>query len=181
LPVFRFVVVSESFSSRAGGGPRWRGLKRCRDEGIVDRVGDAFLLVFPEPRAAVMCALEIEQRTAAEPQFPALRGAVHWGDLVYQEGGYVGGSLNVASRVAAQTTPHQIVVTAAARNEVGWVDGAARVLRGRGSPRRRWTSPSSASIGRSGSSAIRRDLGRPAVAPPPRVAAALQCRYDDTD
>ncbi len=101
------------------------------DGRIVDRVGDAFLLVFPEPRAAVMCALEIEQRTAAEPQFPALRGAVHWGDLVYQEGGYVGGSLNVASRVAAQATPHQIVVTAAARNEVGWLDGVAFVPLGK--------------------------------------------------
>lgn len=62
------------------------------DGRIVDRVGDAFLLVFPEPRAAMMCALEIERRTAAEPQFPALRGAVHWGDLVYQGGGYVGGA-----------------------------------------------------------------------------------------
>jgi class 3 adenylate cyclase len=76
-----------------------------------------------------MCALEIEQRTAAEPQFPALRGTVHWGDLVYQEGGYVGGSLNVASRVAAQTTPHQIVVSR--RPERGRVGR----WRGAGTPR----------------------------------------------
>lgn len=37
-----------------------------------------------------MGALKIERRTAAEPQFPALRGVVHWGDVVYQEGGYIG-------------------------------------------------------------------------------------------
>src|SRR5262249_3892982 len=55
------------------------------DGRVVDRIGDAFLLVFLESRAALLCALEIERRTAAEPQFPALRGAVHWGDLVYQE------------------------------------------------------------------------------------------------
>jgi adenylate cyclase len=88
------------------------------DGRIVDRIGDAFLLVFPEPQAAIACALEIERRTAAEPQFPALRGAVHWGDVVYQEGGYVGGSLNIAARVAAEAKPHQILVTATARGEV---------------------------------------------------------------
>jgi adenylate cyclase len=89
------------------------------DGRIVDRVGDGFLLVFPDPRAAVGCALEIERRTAAEPQFPAVRGAVHWGDVLYQEGGYVGGSLNIASRVATQATPHQILATGAARSEIG--------------------------------------------------------------
>jgi adenylate cyclase len=89
------------------------------DGRIVDRVGDGFLLVFPDPRAAVRCALEIERRTAAEPQFPAVRGAVHWGDVLYQEGGYIGGSLNIASRVATQATPHQILTTDAARSEIG--------------------------------------------------------------
>src|SRR5262249_43544632 len=87
------------------------------------RIGDAFLLVFPESRTALMCALEIERRTAAEPQFPALRGAVHWGDVVYQEGGYVGGSLNVASRVATEAKPHQILVTAAVHGEVRGLSG----------------------------------------------------------
>src|SRR5499433_2257852 len=93
------------------------------DGRVVDRIGDAFLLVFPEPHSALMCALEIERRTAAEPQFPALRGALHWGDLVYQEGGYVGGSLNIASRVATEAKPHQILVTAAARGEVRGLSG----------------------------------------------------------
>jgi len=93
------------------------------DGRIVDRVGDAFLLIFPEPRAALLCALEIESRTAAEPQFPALRGAVHWGDAVYQEGGYVGGSLNIASRVATEAKPHQILVTAAAHRELSGLSG----------------------------------------------------------
>jgi len=34
-------------------------------------------------------------------------------------GGYVGGALNIASRVATQATPHQILITAAARTEIG--------------------------------------------------------------
>ncbi len=98
---------------------------------VVDRVGDAFLLVFPEPGAAVTCALEIERRTAAEPQFPAVRGAVHWGDLLYHEGGYVGGSLNVASRVAAQAAPHQILATDAVRREIGGLAGVTFAPLGR--------------------------------------------------
>ena len=93
------------------------------DGRIVDRVGDAFLLIFPEPRAALTCALDIERRTAAEPQFPAVRGAVHWGDVVYQAGGYVGGALNIASRVATHARPHQILATAAVRHEVGALSG----------------------------------------------------------
>jgi len=101
------------------------------DGRVVDRLGDAFLLVFPEPRAALMCAMEIERRTAAEPQFPALRGAVHWGDVVYQEGGYVGGSLNIASRVATAAKPHQILVTAAAHGEVRGLSGVMFTLLGK--------------------------------------------------
>jgi len=89
------------------------------DGRIVDRIGDAFLLIFPEPRAALVCALDIERRASMEPRFPAVRGAVHWGDLVYQEGGYVGGALNVASRVATAAAPHQILVTAAVRRQIG--------------------------------------------------------------
>jgi adenylate cyclase len=121
--VERFTEVVREATSRGDGR-------------IVDRIGDAFLLVFPEPRAAVACALAIEQRTAAEPHFPAVRGAVHWGDLLYQAGGYVGGALNVASRVAAEARPHQILVTAAARTEVGALPGVrfaplgARSLKG---------------------------------------------------
>lgn len=101
------------------------------DGRIVDRVGDAFLVIFPEPRAAVACALDIERRTAAEPQFPAVRGGVHWGEVLYREGGYVGGSLNIASRVATEATPHQILVTAAARNEIGSLSGVRFTSLGR--------------------------------------------------
>ena len=71
------------------------------------------------------------RRVASEPQFPALRGAVHWGDVLYQEGGYVGGSLNIASRAATEATPHQILATAAARTEVGGLSGVRFVPLGK--------------------------------------------------
>lgn len=89
---------------------RWEGR-------IVDRIGDAFLLVFPGPRWAVACALEIEQSATEEPQFPAVRGGVHCGPVLYREGGYVGSNLNLAARVAAEADRHQTLVTAAVRDE----------------------------------------------------------------
>jgi adenylate cyclase len=90
---------------------------RCHGQ-VVERIGDAFMLVFAEPRSAVACALEIERRSTEERQFTAVRGGVHFGPVLYREGGYVGSNVNIASRVAAEAARHQILVTAAVRSEV---------------------------------------------------------------
>ena len=87
------------------------------DGRVVKQIGDAFLLVYPEPRSAVACALEIEARTAGEPQFPAARSGVHWGSVLYREGDYVGSNVNIAARVAAEAGRHQVLVTSAVRKE----------------------------------------------------------------
>jgi len=87
------------------------------DGRVVKQIGDAFLLVFPESRTAVACVLEIEARTAGEPQFPAARSGVHWGSVLYREGDYVGSNVNIASRVASEAGRHQVLVTSAVRKE----------------------------------------------------------------
>ena len=103
---------------------------------IVKQIGDAFMLVFTEARSAVACALEIEGRTAAEPQFPALRSGIHWGLVLYREGDYVGSNVNIASRLAAEAQPHQVLVTvevskeARALAEVDFVPLGKRQLKG---------------------------------------------------
>ena len=89
---------------------RWEGR-------IVKQIGDAFMLVFPDPRSAVAAALEIEDRTATEPQFPASRSSVHWGSVLYREGDYVGSTVNIASRVVAEAERHQVLVTAEVSRE----------------------------------------------------------------
>jgi len=86
---------------------------------VVERIGDAFMLVFAGPRSAVACALEIEQRASHEAQFPAVRGGIHCGSVLYREGGYVGANVNIASRVAGEARRHQILVTAVVRQEAG--------------------------------------------------------------
>jgi adenylate cyclase len=88
------------------------------DGRVVKQIGDAFMLVFPEAHSAVACALEIERRTAAEPQFPGVRSGIHCGPVLYREGDYLGTNVNIAARVAAEAGRHQLLVTAAARNEV---------------------------------------------------------------
>jgi len=89
---------------------RWEGRS-------IKQIGDAFMLVFPDPRSALACTLEIETRAAAEPQFPALRGGVHWGPALYREGDYIGSAVNIASRVAEEAQRHQVLVTATVRRE----------------------------------------------------------------
>jgi class 3 adenylate cyclase/YHS domain-containing protein len=84
---------------------------------LVKQIGDAFMLVFPDARSAVACALEIESSTAKEPQFPAVRAGIHWGTLLYREGDYVGSNVNIASRLANEAGRHQVLVTAEVRKE----------------------------------------------------------------
>jgi class 3 adenylate cyclase len=88
------------------------------DGHVVKQIGDAFLLVFREPRDAVACALDIEARVTATPAFPAVRAGIHHGPVLYREGDYVGATVNLAARVVAQADRHQVLVTDAVRNAV---------------------------------------------------------------
>lgn len=85
---------------------------------VVKQIGDAFLLVFREPRDAVACALDIEERATAAPAFPAVRAGMHHGPVLYREGDYVGATVNLAARVVAEADRHQILVTDAVRRAV---------------------------------------------------------------
>jgi class 3 adenylate cyclase len=85
---------------------------------VVKQIGDAFMLVFPDARSAVGCALEIESKAAKEAHFPALRAGIHWGTVLYREGDYVGSNVNIASRIANEAQRHQVLVTSEVRKEV---------------------------------------------------------------
>ncbi len=85
------------------------------DGHVVKQIGDAFMLVFHTPRAAVACAVDIEAAASREPQFPAVRGGGHWGRALYREGDYLGGTVNLAARLADEAGRHQVLVTEAVR------------------------------------------------------------------
>ena len=101
------------------------------DGRIVKQIGDSFMVVFPAARSAVACALEIERLATREPQFAAVRSGVHCGPVLYREGDYVGTSVNVAARLVAEAERHQVLVTAAVRNEAGSLPNAEFVPLGR--------------------------------------------------
>jgi class 3 adenylate cyclase/YHS domain-containing protein len=92
-----------------------RELALRHDGRVVKQIGDAFMLAFANPSAAVACALEIERRAAAEPRFPALRAGINCGRVLYHDGDYVGANVNVAARVAAEAGRHEVFVTEAVR------------------------------------------------------------------
>src|SRR5207244_1449680 len=81
------------------------GWQRAFREALVDHI------------AADAAALEIDTRTASEPQFPAVRTGIHCGTVLYREGDYVGSNVNIASRLASEAERHQILVTAEVRKE----------------------------------------------------------------
>src|SRR5262249_22938464 len=95
---------------------RWEGR-------VVERIGGAFMTVFRESNSADCCALDIEMRSAAQPQFPAVRSGVHCGGVLYREGGYVGSTVNIAARLATEATRHQTLVSAAVQQAAKSLDG----------------------------------------------------------
>jgi len=101
------------------------------DGRVVKQIGDAFMLVFPDARSALACALDIERRAMAEPQFPALRSGVHSGPVLYREGDYVGTNVNLASRLAAEAERHQILATGTVRREASGLPGVEFIGLGR--------------------------------------------------
>jgi len=76
--------------------------KAIRHRGrIVKQIGDAFMLMFTQPTDAIEFGLAMAHFVDAEPQFPALHIGAHQGTVLYREGDYLGGTVNLAARVAA--------------------------------------------------------------------------------
>ena len=101
------------------------------DGRVVKQLGDGFMLVFPDARSAVACMLAIQRRALAEPQFPAVRAGVHCGQVLYRAGEYLGANVTVAARLADVATRHQVLVTAAVKEEAVVLTDAEFVPLGR--------------------------------------------------
>jgi class 3 adenylate cyclase/YHS domain-containing protein len=116
--VERFAELVREATARSGGQ-------------VVKQIGDAFMVVFADPRSAVTCGLEIEQQVTAEPRFPAVRLGAHTGTVLYREGDYVGVNVNIAARVAAEAQRHQLLITEALRTQLGELPDVEFVSLGR--------------------------------------------------
>jgi class 3 adenylate cyclase len=83
---------------------------------VVELRGDEALSVFDSPRAAIRCAVGMQQRFAdeirAEPDLPLRVGiGIDAGEAVAVGDGFRGGALNLAARLCALAKPGQVLVS----------------------------------------------------------------------
>ncbi|MGH9187140.1 MAG: adenylate/guanylate cyclase domain-containing protein, partial [Acidimicrobiales bacterium] len=78
---------------------------------LVKSIGDAVLVAFPEPAAALNAICDLFARCLAEEGFPVLRAGAHHGPVVERDGDVFGATVNLAARVAAQAFGGQCLTT----------------------------------------------------------------------
>ena len=81
----------------------------------VKNQGDGFMLVFPDSRRAVECAIAIQRELAdtelAEGERLRVRMGLHAGEAIREEGDFFGRSVVLAARIAAQARGGEILVS----------------------------------------------------------------------
>jgi adenylate cyclase len=82
----------------------------------VKLLGDGVMLYFPDPVAAVRCALRLVAE-AEERGLPAARVGIHAGPVVFREGDYYGRTVNVAARITDYARPREVLVSDALHPE----------------------------------------------------------------
>jgi adenylate cyclase len=87
-----------------------RGSLSPADE-LVKSIGDAVMLASPEPAAAVAVLASLWKRCNEESGFLLLRAGAHHGPAISRDGDYLGGTVNLAARVAGHAGGGQVLVT----------------------------------------------------------------------
>ena len=90
------------------------------DDRLVKTIGDAVMVVFPEPTAAITAVGRVFG-ALSEAGLPIGRAGLHHGKAIERDGDYVGASVNLTARVAGQAHGGQLLATTE-------VAGAARRL-----------------------------------------------------
>src|SRR4051812_14159557 len=102
---------------------------------LVKTIGDAAMLVSPDPAALLDAGLDLHDAAAAEGEdFPRLRVGVALGPAVARGGDWYGRPVNLASRVTAIARPGSVLATREVRDAAGeryrWPAAGRRSLRG---------------------------------------------------
>jgi len=82
---------------------------------LVKMIGDAAMLVSPEPEPLLRAALELVERSGADELLP-LRAGVASGDAIVHCGDWLGAPVNLASRVTDVARPGSVLATHAVRD-----------------------------------------------------------------
>ena len=79
------------------------------DARIVKSLGDEVMVVGADPAALTEWAVNF--KSVLEPDVPAPRIGVHYGETLYRDGDYYGREVNQAARVVARAAGGEVIVT----------------------------------------------------------------------
>ena len=102
---------------------------------VVKVIGDAVMLVSPEPDPMVATTLELVRRADDDDSLPRLRAGIAFGPAVNRWGDWFGSTVNLASRLTARARPGSVLTTEevrdAAKDGFDWSSaGPKRLTRG---------------------------------------------------
>jgi adenylate cyclase len=109
---------------------------------IVKLIGDAVMLVAPEPAPMLECALRLVAAADSDDTLPPLRAGVACGQAIHRWGDWFGTPVNVASRLTMRARPSTVLVTQEVRDAAGdafaFSDAGRKRLKGISSPVHTW-------------------------------------------
>ena len=111
---------------------------------LVKTVGDAAMLVAPEPAPLLGAILDLMDAADGEgEQFPQLHAGAAHGAALRRWGDYYGGPVNLASRLTERARPGALITDAAVRDRAGddgfaWSDAGTKRLKGMTEPTQVW-------------------------------------------
>ncbi len=103
---------------------------------MVKTIGDAVMLVSPDPAALLDTVLNLMDATEAQSNFPRLKVGMTVGQAVSRAGDWFGSPVNLASRVTSISRPGSVLLAQTARDAIGddprftWSDAGTRKLKG---------------------------------------------------
>lgn len=111
-----FTALTEAHGDEAGAAIALRFFDMARsvltaEAKLVKTIGDAVMLVVPDPCSAVRIVLALQALADSTPDFPVLRAGLHAGPALETGNDFFGNAVNLAARVAAWARPGQILCT----------------------------------------------------------------------
>jgi adenylate cyclase len=86
---------------------------------FIKTIGDAVMLVSPDPVALLRTTLDLLAAAAKHDDFPQIRVGMSYGSAVSRAGDWFGSPVNVASRVTGAARPDSVLVAEPAREAIG--------------------------------------------------------------
>ena len=105
---------------------------------VVKEIGDAVMLVAPDPADLVEATLRLIEGSDGAEGLPAIRAGVAFGPAVNRWGDWYGSTVNVASRLTARARPASVLTTEAVRlaaaDAYEWSFAGEKKLKGLSAP-----------------------------------------------